>query len=321
MDNTARVWDATTGHPITPPLKHGGYVSQGLFSPDGRRVVTASSDGTARVWDATTGEALSPAFKHRNSVHSACFSPDGQRILTVSTDGTAQIWEIPKTDWSVEDVTMLAELLAGGAIDPSGNPGASSPETLEKIWRSLRSKHPQEFNTRPADLRLWHRRQVPEPTSLDRLTAGSFHLERLAQLDPTDPWVKEQQERFRACQIPARDPTAPENLVDLTDVYTHSFAMMPAGEFVDLPQGVHSLAGTAFDLRGIVCLIGIAGSEDRLGSLPLTAASNIKVGRRCRQLHFLQATDGNRGTDGEEVARWVMHYADGSVREWPFDLR
>jgi WD40 repeat protein len=50
-DNTARVWDAATGQPITHPLKHQERVDHAAFSPDKRRVLTASWDKTARVWD------------------------------------------------------------------------------------------------------------------------------------------------------------------------------------------------------------------------------------------------------------------------------
>ena len=45
LDGTARVWEAATGRPISPPLRHGGgVVWSGGFSPDGRRVVTAGDD-------------------------------------------------------------------------------------------------------------------------------------------------------------------------------------------------------------------------------------------------------------------------------------
>src|SRR5262249_44732854 len=38
-DGVARVWDAATGLPVTPPLQHGREVMHVAFSPDGSRVV------------------------------------------------------------------------------------------------------------------------------------------------------------------------------------------------------------------------------------------------------------------------------------------
>src|SRR5262249_50694378 len=45
-DHTARVWDAATGEPAGPPLKHQGAVLHGDFRADGLAVVTASKDNT-----------------------------------------------------------------------------------------------------------------------------------------------------------------------------------------------------------------------------------------------------------------------------------
>jgi MinD-like ATPase involved in chromosome partitioning or flagellar assembly len=91
-DNTARVWDGTTGEPLSRPLMHQGVVWSAKFSPDGARVVTASEDHTARVWDAVTGKPISLQLAHRDVVWSAAFSPDGARIVTASSDGTARVW-------------------------------------------------------------------------------------------------------------------------------------------------------------------------------------------------------------------------------------
>ena len=50
-DRTARVWDATTGTPVTPPLPHDREVIDGAWSAEGDRVATVSFGQAARLWD------------------------------------------------------------------------------------------------------------------------------------------------------------------------------------------------------------------------------------------------------------------------------
>ena len=72
---------------------HTGEVETAVFSPDGRRILTASSDRTARIWDAQTGAVLTQMRGHKAPVLSAVFSPDGRRVLTASEDATARLWD------------------------------------------------------------------------------------------------------------------------------------------------------------------------------------------------------------------------------------
>ena len=72
---------------------HDGQVHCCAFSPDGARVVTASSDGTARIWDAETGAVLRTLEGHDDDVYCSAFSPDGARVVTASVDETARIWD------------------------------------------------------------------------------------------------------------------------------------------------------------------------------------------------------------------------------------
>jgi WD40 repeat protein len=72
---------------------HTGIVWGVAFSPDGKRLATASLDGTGKVWDATSGEGLLTLNGHTNTVCRITFSPDGKRLATASWDRTARVWD------------------------------------------------------------------------------------------------------------------------------------------------------------------------------------------------------------------------------------
>ena len=74
-------------------LRQEAKVHVAVFSPDGRRILTASSDKTARLRDAATGAPVGEPMRHEDEVVDAAFSPDGARIATASKDRTARLWD------------------------------------------------------------------------------------------------------------------------------------------------------------------------------------------------------------------------------------
>ena len=90
-DGSARVWDVGDRRELAR-LRHDQAIASAAFSPDGERILTASSDGTARVWNAASGREL-VRLKHDREVSSAAFSADGQRVVTTSWDQTARVWD------------------------------------------------------------------------------------------------------------------------------------------------------------------------------------------------------------------------------------
>jgi WD40 repeat protein len=93
-DNTAKIWDATTGVEILTLRGHSDTVFSASFSPDGSRVVTTSHDRSARVWDARTGAQILTLKGRSSWFYSASYSPDGLRIVTSDyPDYTAKVWD------------------------------------------------------------------------------------------------------------------------------------------------------------------------------------------------------------------------------------
>src|SRR5262249_25170056 len=94
-DNTARLWDVTTGQPIGEPLRHPGKagVLSAAFRPDGARLLTASRDGTVCQWDARTGAGVEPPYdRHAGAVCTAVYSANGQWVASAGADRTIRLW-------------------------------------------------------------------------------------------------------------------------------------------------------------------------------------------------------------------------------------
>ncbi len=73
-------------------MKHEDYVVHAAFSPDGRRIVTASDDKRRGSGTPPPAAHLS-ADEARGSCDHAAFSPDGRRVVTASDDKTARVWD------------------------------------------------------------------------------------------------------------------------------------------------------------------------------------------------------------------------------------
>ena len=63
------------------------------YSPDGRMIVTASTDYTSRVWCTLSG-VLKATFLHEEEVTSACFGSDSRYVITSCLDFTSTLWDV-----------------------------------------------------------------------------------------------------------------------------------------------------------------------------------------------------------------------------------
>ncbi len=73
-------------------LGHNLYVGVVLFSPDGSKLLTGSSDGVARLWNVRTGTLIKAMVGHAGNIRAAAFTPDGSIIATGDDNGGLRVW-------------------------------------------------------------------------------------------------------------------------------------------------------------------------------------------------------------------------------------
>jgi WD40 repeat protein len=72
---------------------HSSNVLAVAWSPDGKRIASASLDETVQVWDAVNGGRVYTYHGHHRPVNAVAWSPDGTRIASASDDMTMQVWD------------------------------------------------------------------------------------------------------------------------------------------------------------------------------------------------------------------------------------
>jgi WD40 repeat protein len=137
-----QIWDPAAGQPLL--TVHHIFTRQNTtvhvwtevhgvaFSPDGTRLVTASSDHTARIWDAASGARLAE-LSHDGAILTVACGPDGDLIATGGYDKAARIWQAA----SGQSVHLLRHggLVQKVAFSPDGATVATaSADKTARIW-------------------------------------------------------------------------------------------------------------------------------------------------------------------------------------------
>src|SRR6266576_1791017 len=94
LDANIQLWNVANGELLSPVLRHGYITRIAVFSPDGRRFATASSDRTVIIWDTDSLKPLFPPLKQDGEVRSLVFDSSGTRLFAGNWDKSIQVWDV-----------------------------------------------------------------------------------------------------------------------------------------------------------------------------------------------------------------------------------
>jgi WD40 repeat protein/serine/threonine protein kinase len=135
-----KVWEFPTRRLRFTLKGHFDPINALAFSPDGKRLASASQDSTVKIWDLTLGREVLTLRAPKDAVRAVAFSPDGQRLAAAGADRTITVWDAsPLTQETADDEirTMRGHLdrVFQAAFTPDGRRLASvGSDRAIRIW-------------------------------------------------------------------------------------------------------------------------------------------------------------------------------------------
>ncbi|TAK96024.1 MAG: hypothetical protein EPO07_14890 [Verrucomicrobia bacterium] len=93
LDSNLKLWNAKTGEWLPPAVQHGYVTRMAVFSPDNKRIATASTDHDVILWDRATMKPLFPPFQQNGEVRSLAFNADGSRLFAGNWQEAVRVWD------------------------------------------------------------------------------------------------------------------------------------------------------------------------------------------------------------------------------------
>jgi serine/threonine protein kinase/tetratricopeptide (TPR) repeat protein len=145
-DFEIRIWDVATRKEQRRLRGHTSLVSTAVFSPDGKRVLSAGFDGAARLWDVETARVIHRIPCNPDGVWQVAISPDGTQALAAGgTDHTMYLWDL-KTGRVLHRFKGHDGLVRSVAFSPDGTRALSgSWDCTVCLWNLATGKKLRTF--------------------------------------------------------------------------------------------------------------------------------------------------------------------------------
>jgi WD40 repeat protein/serine/threonine protein kinase/Flp pilus assembly protein TadD len=141
-----KVWEVATGAEVFGTRPHRSAIAEVAFTPDGRRLVTASWDSTVRVHDAATGKGLRVLRSEANTFKCVAVSPDGKLIAAGSHDSLVVLWDAATGD-GLKQLRGHTDDVLTVAFSPDGRHLVSAGyDTVLRLWNVSTGKEERSFH-------------------------------------------------------------------------------------------------------------------------------------------------------------------------------
>ena len=303
-EQCARVWDATNGQSLGPPLCHDDDIRAVGLSRDGNVAITGSDDRTARLWDARTGTSLCGPLRHQGQVLAVALNAAGTLALTGSEDRTARLWKVPGGEPVGDPLHHPGQVLAV-AFRPDGRAVLTGcDDGVARLW-TLAPAEPAGTPVPDGDLKaLSHLAHSPDGrTILMGHPDGTAQVRDAATMQPLGPPLRHEY----AILSVAISPDGTRLLTGCVDGTVHVWSArtrQPIGRPLHHQGPVHSVA---FSSDGRMVL---TGSGDRTARL-WDAATGKPIGMPLAHKAGVVAVAFS--ATGDAV---LTKTEDGIVRRW-----
>ncbi|MCI0456517.1 MAG: protein kinase [Gemmataceae bacterium] len=129
-----KVWNLATGQELLTLRGHRAEITSVAFSPDGKRLASASGDRTVMVWDLATGREPCTLPGHTAAVTSVAFSPDGGRLASAGQNGTVKVWDAATGQELGTRETLTAGLRSVAFSPEGGRLATIGMDQKVKVW-------------------------------------------------------------------------------------------------------------------------------------------------------------------------------------------
>ncbi|WP_088893816.1 serine/threonine-protein kinase [Leptolyngbya ohadii] len=119
LDDTVRLWNATTGEAVSILKGHSRGVNTIAISPDGKTLISGSDDYTLKIWNVNSGALLGTLTGHSRDVNAVAVSPDSKLFVSGGEDRTIRIWSLT-TGAMMRSLSDAASMIRTLAISPDG---------------------------------------------------------------------------------------------------------------------------------------------------------------------------------------------------------